>query len=285
MPAGPGWGSVPMVLTTTLIWGCQSGQQSTDPQALRPFAEEAAGVFAVDETAQDGGVVEPTWWSVLVAAVPSGRMDDAERILETVRAAGLPGAYIAVRDKRPVIAFGRYDDPAQPEAQAGLQTVRQAQIGGVTPFGAAMLMPPGVVVGDAGNVMDLRTVRARLGDSARYTLQIGAYGRGDLQRPTQEELALFRREAERAAAQLRGGGEDAYFYHGPNRSSVTIGVFGEDDLDATTTPPIESPRLRDLRKRYPNNLLNGEGIMETVQTERGPHKRLQATRLVAIPDK
>lgn len=273
------------MLTTTLMWGCQSGQKDTDPEALRPFAEQAAGVFSVEEATQEGGVVEPTWWSVLVAGVPSGRMDDAERILETVRAAGLPGAYIAVRDKRPVIAFGRYEDPAQPEAQAGLQTVRQAQVGGVTPFGAAMLMPPGAVASDAGNVMDLRTVRARLGDSARYTLQIGAYGRGDLQRPTQEELVLFRREAERAAAQLRGEGEDAYFYHGPNRSSVTIGVFGEDDLDATTTPAIESPRLKELRQRFPHNLLNGEGIMETVQTERGPQKRLQATRLVAIPQK
>lgn len=252
------------------------------------YKNEAAGVFAPDAApAADPSVpVESTGWSVVVAIPPTGRQDDAQRMLGTIQAAGLPEAYLALRNGRPVIAYGRYDDPGSPEAQGGLARVRSAQVSGTTPFASAMLTPPSARVGTvAGNAdYDLRNVKKRRPE-ALYTLQIGVYGRGDFQKPTPEELALFRREAEKAVAQLRAEGDEAYFYHGPHNSSVTIGVFTEDDHDGSTTPPVESARLRTLRERYPNNLLNGEGLMETIRTDTGPVKRLQASRLVAVPQK
>ncbi len=65
---------------------------------------------------------------------------------------------------------------------------------------------------------------------------------------------------------------------------VTIGVFGEVDFDATTTPPMESMRLRELRKRFPHNYLNGQGINETLSTSTGQRvTRLQPSSLVGIP--
>jgi hypothetical protein len=150
-----------------------------------------------------------------------------------------------------------------------------------------MLMPPVVVrAGSEGDELNLRTVKRRLGERrAVYTLQIGAYGRGDLGKPTPGELRIFRAEAEKAARQLRAEGEEAFYYHGPNMSMVTVGVLGEDDHDGSTQPPIESIRLRQLRQKFPYNMLNGQGIRETIQTDRGPVKRLQDSRLVAIPDR
>lgn len=275
------------VLLLPLFVGCQSGPPEPDPRAMEPYAQRAPGVFAIDETPAPGGAVEPTWWSVLVAAVPTGRMDDAERMLDTVRGTGLSQAYIALRDRRPVIAFGRYNDPAEPDAQAGLRRVRQTSVGDVAPFASAVLMPP--VVARAGSDTDeanLRTVRERLGRrEAAYTLQIGVYARPDLSRPDPEELRLFQREAERAARTLRADGEQAFYFHGPNMSMVTVGIISEEDHDGSTQPPIESIRLRQLRRAYPHNLLNGEGMMETLRTETGPIQRLQPSRLVAIPER
>lgn len=271
---------------TPLIVGCGAGESQDDRAALEPYASQAAQVFAIEES-PSSGPVEPTWWSVLVSAVPSGRMDDAQQLLETVRATGLSGAYIAMRDRRPVIAFGRYTDPAEPEAQQGLQRVRQTDVGGVTPFGAAMLMPPATVrAGSDADEMNLRTVRQRMPKrDAAYTLQVGVFGREDLGRPSPEELRLYQREAEQAARRLRAEGETAFYFHGPNMSMVTIGIFSEEDHDGSTQPPIESIRLRQTRQKHPYNLLNGEGIRETVRTETGSVKRLQASRLVAIPDR
>ena len=276
------------VVFSTLLWGCAGNQRADDEAARAPFVRDAPAIFDPGEAPADpDGVVEPTWWSVLVAAVPSGRMDDARRMLDTIHGTGLTEAYIALRDKRPVIAFGRYQDPADPDAQAGLQRVRRTSVGDVSPFGAAMLMPPVVAnTGSAADDANLRTVRQRFSKSdAAYTLQIGVYGRGDLGKPTPEELRIFRNEAEKAVRQLRAQGEQAFYYHGPNMSMVTVGVLSEEDHDGSTQPPVESFRLRELRRKYPNNLLNGQGIMDTIRTETGPVKRLQASRLVAIPDK
>lgn len=274
-------------LCSPLIVGCGS-TEARDQEALDPYARDAAGVFALDDSAS-GAPVESTSWCVLVAAVPSGRLDDAQRMLETVHTTGLTGAYIALRDKRPIIIFGRYDDPATPEAQAGLRRVRETSIGGMNPFGAAMLIPPGArqTGAVATDELNLRTVRQRLSRSeAAYTLQVGVYARPDMGRPTPDELKEFQREAERAARQLRADGEVAFYYHGPSMSMVTVGVFSEDDHDGETQPPIESIRLRQARQKHPHNLLNGQGIKETVRTGTGGSaQRLQASRLVAIPDR
>lgn len=271
---------------TPLFWGCQSAE-TRDQRALDPYAREAAGVFALDE-APAGTPVESASWSVLVATVPSGRMDEAQRLLDTVHTTGLTGAHIALRERRPIIAFGRYDDPGSPEAQAGLRRVRETNISGMNPFGAAMLIPPGApATGAEVDELNLRSVRGRLTKAeAAYTLQIGVYARPDMGRPTAEELTLFRREAEKAARQLRAEGEIAFYYHGPNMSMVTVGVFAEDDHDGETQPPIESIRLRQARQQHPYNLLNGQGINETVRTGSGGSvQRLQASRLVAIPER
>lgn len=274
-----------VVLSITLNWGC-GGQPGGDGDRLASYGERSGAVLAPDA----GGVVEAEQsargWSVLVAMVPSGRADDADRMLGTVRAAGLAGAVVSERDGRPVVVYGSYDDPGSEEAQAGLAEVRGVEVAGMRPFATAVLLPPPAMKAATGpDSYDLRGVKAKLGDKAVYTLQVGVYGRPDFERPTDEELKLFREQAELAVQQLRGDGEQAFYYHGPNTSSVTIGVFSEDDYDATTMPAVETPALRALRKRFPNNLLNGEGLMETVKTDRGPVKRLQASRLVAIPKK
>lgn len=288
----PGFGvSLALIaLAGTLLVGCSSGPDRDDDRArsgqeLSDYAAQSAAVLAPDagaSAAQQPG----RGWSVLVAIVPTNRVSDAEQMLGTVQASGLGDAYLTERSGRRAVVLGSFVDPASEGAQAALNRVRRTQVGGLAPFATAILIPPDAPQGGSGSdEFDLRSVYARLGNSAVYTLQVAVYGRADFEKPSAEDLEAFRKQAELAVAQMRSDGVEAYYYHGPNTSSVTVGIFDEDDHDGSTVPPVESARLRNIREQYPHNLLNGEGLMETVRTERGSVKRLQASRLVAVPKK
>ena len=200
--------------------------------------------------------------------------------------AGLSGAYIDERSEGLVIAYGSYLSRDDEQAVSDLSRIRQTELMGVKLFEGAVITPPSSSALRGSNpAYDLRTVKERYGEQALYTLQIGVYGREDYQTPDAEDLAAFRRTAEEAVRDLRGKGELAFYYHAPARSMVTIGVFGERDFDPSTRPATQSPALKALRERYPNNLLNGAGINETIRTESGRVTRLQSSQLVAIPKK
>ena len=124
--------------------------------------------------------------------------------------------------------------------------------------------------------------KAMFGSEALYSLQIAVYGRRDLPNPSEADLAETRKAAEQAAIRLRQEGEQAFYYHGPRMSMVTIGVFGIDDFDPQT-PSYKSSRLLAAQKRHPYNLYNGAGIKE----KRNPRSegKLQPSNLVALPEK
>lgn len=103
------------------------------------------------------------------------------------------------------------------------------------------------------------------------------------------QVAVFYNEGEfrerRAAAEeyckeLRGKGEEAYFHHGPVRSSVTIGLFPREALQVTEerhpltgtkgvkARPVD-PRMAELEKRYPMNLENGRPMYTIVRSKDG----------------
>ncbi len=98
------------------------------------------------------------------------------------------------------------------------------------------------------------------GHMGRYSLQIGFWdetyreGRGD-----------FRRAAEEQVMKLRSEGVEAYLFHGPLRSMVTVQLFGEADLirraDGSVLP---GPRVAELQERFPYNLANGQPFRLTI---------------------
>lgn len=211
-------------------------------------------------------------------------MERAQEMLRVIQEdAGLDEAYIDERPEGMVIAYGNFVGRA--DAERALERVQKTRLMGTTPFENAIVMPPSSEQLRGNNAMhDLRTVKQRYGVRAVYTLQIGVYGRVDYRQPDSEELAAYRRAAEEAVRDLRAQGEMAFYYHAPARSMVTVGVFGERDFDSTTLPPYQSVALKRTREKFPNNLLNGAGINETVMTESGKRKQIQSSQLVAIPD-
>lgn len=292
--------------------GCGGEQHRTQEQAQNDgsyYTDQSRAVFAPDPQSKTPDAMladdRPLWeigderpapdaqpaqtqpiggWSIVLSKLGRSNMQRAQELLRVIQEqAGLREAFIESRSEGLVIAYGSY--LGREAAQKDLERVRKTQLLGTTPFESAIVTPPasGELRG-TNPAWDLRTVKERYGKRAVYTLQIGLYGRSDYQTPKGEDLAQFRRAAEDAVRDLRSKGEIAFYYHAPARSMVTVGVFGEKDFDSTLRPPFQSPGLKAVRDRFPNNLLNGQGINETIRTESGRVTRMQSSQLVAIPE-
>lgn len=195
---------------------------------------------------------ERTTWAILLGAFAGPGSDRNAATLASLadRQGSMPGAFVEKRGEGYAALYGSYEDPGTPQARKDLAAARAVEIGGARPFEAAIMAAP-AVTGAAGSTpeWDLRNVKqlqnARKG---AVTLQVGIYGRSDGQRPSDSERAEYRKAAEEAVKALRDQGEPAYYFHGPDRSTITIGVF----------PDERDPRIGELKKRFPNNLLNGQ---------------------------
>ena len=202
-------------------------------------------------------------WTIVIAGFDKvTEVPLANAALARVRAqAGLEAAFLEERGKAVVVAYGKYPSLDAPAARADLERIRGLAVDGGTPFAGAMLAPP---VFDAlpGTIpeYDLRNAKAQAGaDKAAYTLQVGVYCRLDDQEPSPKELAEFRKAAEKAAVEMRRQGETAFYFHGPRRSMVTVGLFGVDDYDLRQSR-LRSPAIARLMERFPHNLVNGAGV-------------------------
>ncbi|MBL4698108.1 MAG: hypothetical protein JKX70_04675 [Phycisphaerales bacterium] len=288
---------ISLLIGSLFLSGC-GGDEVRDENDSAYYTDRSRAVFAPelepsakpmdsDQAVQAGTRKNIGGWTIVLLRVEQGGMARATEMLRVIRdEAGVNDAFIDRRSSGLVIAYGDYLDKREPQAIRDLERMRSVQLMGVTLFESAIIVPPtSESLMGSNPAYDLRRVKARFGKKAVYTLQIGLYGRSDYQAPSAEDLVAFRKAAEDAVRILRGQGELAFYYHAPARSMVTVGVFSERDFDATTRPPTQSRAMRELREKFPNNLLNGQGINETIRTESGKTTRLQSSQLVAIPEK
>ncbi|GAB5497297.1 MAG: hypothetical protein Phyf2KO_23770 [Phycisphaerales bacterium] len=200
-----------------------------------------------------------------------------DELSRLVRLPGLDEAFILDRGQRVIVCIGRQPSPNTREAIALLDRVRKTRVEGSRPFARAFYIPP---EGKAQSDLDLRSVPSKFGEDAVYTLQVGAYGRADGRAPTQRDIEEAREKAVEAVEELRRQGELAFYYHGPSMSMVTVGVFSHSDID-----PVFSFGLRSLMERFPHNLLNGQGVNQTVTMSDGTRQQiLQESFPVLIPE-
>lgn len=269
-------------------------KEQRDDKPQRDLQEEGRELFRPGGAGGAGGSRKEaeggaSWSIVLLAFRGEMQQQDAMRGLGIVQTEwGLPDAYVEKRGEATVVAFGRYQDPKHPSAQADLKRIRAIEVEidrqKERPFEFAFLTPPESIPGSVPE-FDLRNVQKIHGNWALYTLQIGIYRRED-GHPSPAQIAEFRKLAEDAVLQLRREGEQAFYYHGPTGSTVTIGMFGIEDFDPQIR--LESPRLRKLREQYPHNLLNGMGIKRRVKVTDQSGRQVQTERLdpsmlVAVP--
>lgn len=256
----------------------KEGRSVLGPGASKPAPKPEPG--ASGETEKGGKE-----WTILIAAFRGeNAAADAATALPQIQGIGhLPGAFIQTRGPNTAIVVGSFADPTAEEAHAELKRIQAITVNEGLPYAASFLAPP--ITGDiSGSVpqFDLRGAKAKYGPKALYTLQICAYGREDLAKPTDKDLAEARKAAEEAAVNLRKEGELAFYYHGPNRSMVTIGIFDLTDFDPQT-PGAQSQRLREAKKAHPYNLYNGAGMkIRGTGVERAGYV---ASALVSLPDR
>lgn len=287
---------------------------STTPKKdgkTKSLAEEGRELFPqAPDAASTGGISREPDWRILLATVtgPDAGALAQQALWKVQNVSQLPEAYLIERQPTPgearkpstksgskeaqvpapsetwFVCYGRYPSPTDPRAVADLDRIRQLRVASERPFAGAVLLPPDDDERAITSAHDLRTVRTTYAtDGPLYTLAIGFYTRADLGKPTPEELREYRTLAEEATAKLRREGDQAYFYHGPNGSQVTIGVFTPEDYDPVAKQGVESLALTDARQKYPNYLLNGMGQVRTVVNSVGWRKELVPSTLVEVP--
>lgn len=281
-----------IILSSALVVACGEDQK-TNHARLRSEAADVLGTPAQTGAASSAPPADASTWTVILAAFPRQSMPgvDVDPQLAQARAraallqaqgAGLD-AVLRERGNATVVAFGSFESSTSADAQAALARARAAQVNGRNLYADAFLAPP---TGASGSIpeFDLRNAK-RLHTRAEFTLQVAVYGRADNGEPSAADLATFRRAAEQAVIELRNAGELAFYFHGPNRSVVTVGLFNASDAGVVAGKP-ESSQMRELRRKHPQNLLNGQAIRERIPGRLGDDPsafRIQASQVVAVP--
>ncbi len=188
-------------------------------------------------------------WSVLIQTFQGPQRDQQAltliQHLETQTR--VPDLWVQDRGNQSAVMRGRYSDPADPAAMNALRQTRLLKVGNQT-FESAQLVSLGHGAYAASSKLDLRQ------HTGMYSLQIGYYDEnyGD----------EFRKAAEQAAQALRTGGDEAYYYHGPHRSMVTIGLFTDYDFGRDGPQWTYGPRIKALQDKHPYNLGNGKTLLQ-----------------------
>jgi hypothetical protein len=257
---------------------------ATAPAKTDDPAEEGRKVFSTPGTADDpNSPTRPgeTGWAIVLETFKGANAvgQAQQRLPEISNLLKRSDLAIRTRETGCAIVLGSYPSADSDAAQRDLKTVRATEItapGGfkARPYEKAFLAAPSV--NDRGQLpeFDLQTLRRRLGTQTAYTVQIGVY-----ETPDKPEEA--KRAAEKAAKVLRDAGEKAFYYHGPRRSVVTIGVFTTRDIDQNTNRP-RNPEIARIRKDYPLNLLNGQYPIVVGRTAAGTPAH-QASEVMRVP--
>ncbi len=218
-------------------------------------------------------------WTIMLKSLTGAEARNAELFLSVVRS-DVPDAFLQRRTTGMVIATGRFDSDDSPAAQAEWKRIRSLEVKGLQPYAGATFLAPEVAVAavPTGGEFNLRAIGEAIGPKeSKYTLEVAVYGRPDRETPTEAELKEFRTKAEEAVKLLRRDREEAYFLHTPRQSIVTVGVYGQEEIEGD-----ESAEVKAARVKHPHVLLNGEGVKVR---GKGKDAVMQATRVVEIPKK
>lgn len=192
-------------------------------------------------------------WTVLAATFEGEhRYAQAQACADLLsRKAGVKQVWMEESQGTTNLYAGQFRTRSEADAKEALERIEKLELNNRRVFKDAEFAP---LAGDVApaDPFDLN------GYPHRYSLQIAVYD------PNFGKH--FRDAAEQAVHTLREEGVEAYYYHGPNRSLVTVGLF--TDRDFVWRPDGQrayGPAVTALQERYPNNLLNGRTIEESIE--------------------
>lgn len=237
----------------------RSGWDTLDPNVANPFGRRKD---AATEAELPDGVDSEVQWAIATdqyAGVSHRRVAE-QRAAQLRRATDMPQFWVQDEGSRSTVYYGRFDSAQDPKGREAMAKLRRVNGRGDVRFGTLAMTP----LIEAGGAIDSALAKYDLRRASRrgvYTLQIGYYESEDNSR---------KKSAEKAVTLLREDDVRAYFYHGPNRSMVTVGVFGDDAIvtnqgEGRQIRTSYSVAVRELQARFPHNLANGAPIEETRQ--------------------
>lgn len=196
---------------------------------------------------------------------------EASELIRKARTeAGLADIWYASDAKWTRVYAGKFRSPESSEAKATLDRVRRAKIDGERVFEDADLV---ALRSGRAETLDPHDLRSLSGQGL-YTLQIGYFDR--------RHGTNFRRAAERRVRALRANDEEAYYYHGPQRSLVLVNAWSRDEAFVSVPGQMDrySNAVRAVQDKYPHNIPNGEPFTEEDDPE---FVKTQHSFLVPIP--
>lgn len=210
---------------------------------------------------------EQGWAIQITEILGNDRHDRARELTQRLRSeAQLDNVWIEDINNVAHVYHGRYASATDKGIRPALEKIQQIELDGEKVFAQAQLVP---LVGQGRVIADPFDLRQFTG---YYSLQIGFY----------DEAAgpKFREIAEQAVRTLREEGNEAYYYHGPFRSIITIGVFSyEQAFVSAGNVDTYAPHIRELQKTFPFNLGNG---MTIIQKEGGKDIGEQKSSLIRV---
>ncbi|TVQ81690.1 MAG: hypothetical protein EA380_01075 [Phycisphaeraceae bacterium] len=280
------WMLVGVLLSSASMIGCGSGAGGTGSGASSEMREEGRAVFGTggvrtgDASGRDSGrgggnsgggsggnSGGSDGWAVLLEFVRGAGHEARAQERRRAWAAELGRGDVTVRGRESgsAVVLGSYRAADDRAAQRDLAMVKNLEVNGQRPFAGAYLLPPPAPPHEMGgrpewNLVSVRNMPA--GRTALYSLHIGVFEGRNRQRLAEDEVARLRRL-----------GEQAFYFHGADRSAVTIGLFGEDAYGSRGV----SQDVRALQMKFPHMMRNGSERMMT------PEGTPEPTILVQIP--
>jgi len=173
--------------------------------------------------------------------------ESADRLAGELKAQGLEDVFTVKGHEYASVCVGRFGswkDPAADRTLRRVRRIRDAQ--GQYPFASVMLMP--VPEPAPENPWPLEEA------DGQYTLIVASWAK-----PGRKS------RAQAYGRRLRQEGHEAYVYHGPTKSTVSVGAFGPEIFDDPTKvgqpdahPNVVDPRVKRLRQAFPTLVLEGE---------------------------
>jgi len=172
---------------------------------------------------------------------------------------GVPDVFVVRGADMASLCVGHYNSWQDKQADEMLRRLRQTRdAAGQYPFAGVMLMPIPEPMPE--NPWPLENAKGL------FTLHVASWeapGRMD--------------KAQAYGAELRSRGYEAYVYHGPRFSIVTIGAYGCEIFDDPSkigrpgaTPKVVDPKVKDLMEnKFPRVRLEGEEA-PVIKTDKGP---------------
>jgi hypothetical protein len=171
----------------------------------------------------------------------------AEQVKKQVAEAGLPDVFVVQGADVATVCAGHFTRLDEPKALEMMGKVRAiTDVNGTHPFFHVKMIPTPEPT--PPNPWPLTEAKGY------FSLHVASWG-------TSGRMV----KAQTYATQLRQQGYDAYVYHGPRLSMVTIGAFGMDVFEdpaqygmPNTKPKIVNPVALELIRRFPRMRIEGE---------------------------